>query len=189
MSSPGSEGLMDTEQILKIGSPIITTILGALFKYITEARPKVISFIGHVSAFTLQNEQKTQVYTHSVIVRNSGRKTAKNIRIGHHTLPFDFNIYPPVPYSIETNPKGAAEIVIPLLVPKEQITISYLYFPPLTWEHINSYTKSDDGFANIVTIIYTPQLSKLINLTMWLMLFMGTSFTIYLLMKLITMVI
>ena len=178
--------IMDTEQILKITSPILTTIIGAIVKHFTEARSKIISYLGHVSAFTLNNEQKTQVYTHSIIVRNAGRKSAKNIRVGHYVLPPEFNIFPPIQFSIEHNPKGEAEILIPILVPNEQITISYLYFPPLTWANINSYTKSDDGFANIINAIPIPQPSRWVIFAVWVLMFVGASFLIYLIMKLIT---
>jgi len=124
---------MDTEQILKLVSPLLTAIIGAIIKYYTEEKSKLISFVGHVSAFTLQDEQKTNVFSHSIIVRNAGRKTAKNIRLGHNILPENVKIYPEVQYTKEITPSGSSEIVIPALVPKEQITISYLYFPPTTW--------------------------------------------------------
>ena len=123
---------MTTEQIFKIISPLITLIFGAILKYYTEEKSKLVSYIGHISAFTLRDEQKTNVFTHSIIVHNAGRKSARNVRLSHNVLPLNITIYPPVQYSIERNPEGSGEIVIPVLVPKEQITISYLYFPPVT---------------------------------------------------------
>lgn len=55
------------------------------------------------------------------------------------------------------NPQGSSEIVFTVLVPNEQVTISYLYYPPLLFTGVNAYTKSDEGMAKIVNAIPTPQ--------------------------------
>ncbi len=133
--------------IAKVISPLITLIIGALIRHYSERRSKLISYIGHVSTFSLNDESRTLVFTHSIIVRNAGRKTATNIRLGHNVMPPNVSLYPNIPYKIEKYTRGRSEIVIPQLVPKEQVTISYLYFPPTTLNLINSYTKSDEGFA------------------------------------------
>ena len=39
---------------------------------------------------------------------------------------------------------------MPTLVPNEQVTISYLYFPPTTWKQINGPVKSDEGLARVL---------------------------------------
>lgn len=92
---------IDPDLIAKVSGPALSLIVGALIKYYTEARSKVVSFIGHVSAFTLQDEQCTVVHTHSVVVRNAGRKAAHNVRLMHGVLPIDVTIYPPVQHSVE----------------------------------------------------------------------------------------
>jgi hypothetical protein len=185
---------MDSEQLIKLVSPVITLLLGAIIKYYTEEKSKIISYFGHISAFTLQNDQKSEVYSHSIIVSNAGRKSAKNVRVCHQVLPPNIltpniNINPSIQYSIERNPEGAIEIVIPILVPKEQVTISYLYFPPLTVGQINSYTKSDDGLAKIINVIPTPQPSKILRVIVWLLMFVGGSFTLYWIIKLIAAIV
>jgi hypothetical protein len=177
--------MIDLETVAKIASPIVTLIAGAVLKHYAEKSPKVLSYIGHVSSFTLQDEQKSFVFTHSVIVRNAGRKSATNVRLGHHFLPTNLRIDPQINYSIEKNPEGAAEIVIPTLVPKEQVTISYLYFPPTTWNQINSYTKSDDGYAKIVNVV--PMLQPSIPV-LWLsrvLILIGASFVTYWVLRLV----
>ena len=173
------------EQIAKIASPIITLIIGAIIKHYTEKQSKLISYIGHVSSFVLKDEKQTRVYSHSVIVRNAGSKAARNIRLGHIYLPLNINVYPPIQYSIEKNPDEASEIVFPILVPKEQVTISYLYFPPITWDKVNSYTKSDDGYAKIINVIPTPQLPHFLAFLVRFLMFAGASFILYLLILLI----
>lgn len=179
---------LDIETFTKFVSPIITLILGAFIKHYSERRAKVLSYIGHVSSFHLKTEEPSWVYTHSVIIRNAGRKEAKNIRLGHNILPTNFTIYPSIQYTIETNREGASEIVIPILVPKEQVTISYLYFPPLTWEKINAYAKYDEGLAKVINVIPIPQPSRWVILLVWTLMFFGASILIYWLLNFIVYV-
>ena len=88
-------------------------------------------------------------------------------------------VYPPIHYSIERNPEGAGEIVIPVLVPKEQVTVSCIYLPPLLWSQINVSTKSDDGFAKIINVIPMPQPRKIVIIAIWSLVFVGASFLLY----------
>jgi hypothetical protein len=155
-------------------------LAGGLLKRYSEARSRVVSFVGHASAFTIQGDAPVVIHTHSVVVRNAGRRTATNVRLVHAVLPINITIYPPVAYSIERNPEGTGEIVLPALVPKEQVTVSYLYFPPLLWNQINVSTKSDDGFAKILNVIPMPQPSKAVIAVIWSLVFVGASFLFYL---------
>ena len=170
---------IDPEVIAKIAGPALSLIVGAQIKHYVEARSKVVSFTGHASAFTIQGENPAVIHTHSVVVRNAGRKAATNVRLVHAVLPLNITVYPPVHYSIERNPEGAGEIVIPVLVPKEQVTVSYLYFSPLLWSQINVDTKSDDGFAKIINVIPMPQPSKAVIAAIWLLVFVGASLLFY----------
>jgi hypothetical protein len=117
-------------------------------------------------------------------VRNAGRKAAHNVRLTHGILPVHITVYPPVQYTIQRNPEGSGEIVIPVLVSKEQVTVSYLYFPPLLWNQINVNTKSDDGFAKIINVIPMPQPRKGILAAVWALVFVGASFLFYWLVRL-----
>jgi hypothetical protein len=181
---------MTTEQILKIASPFLALILGAIIRYFMQEKSKLISFIGHISSFTIQGEEKPwSVFTHSVIVRNAGRKAAHNVRLGHNYLPQNIAIYPQVEHSVTTNADRSGEIVIPVLVPKEQVTISYLYYPPVTWDQINNYTKSDEGLAKVIHVMPMPQPSKWLTFIVWCLIFIGVSFLLYWLMIVIRYII
>lgn len=171
---------IDWDLVLKIAVPLATLLLGRWLDRILEKRPKLISYLGYVSAFTLHNENRTQVYTHSIVVRNGGRVAANNVRLGHNVLP-DYQIYPSVPHTVEQPPGGGSEIVIPILVPGEQVTVSYLYVPPLTWDRVNVYTKSDEGFAKILNVIPTPQPPKWVVGVLWSLVFVGVTAILYLL--------
>lgn len=175
---------LDSETIAKIAAPVLSGILGILIKHYLEARSKIVSFIGHASAFTIQGEHPAVIHTHAVVVRNTGRKAATNVRLSHAVLPINVTVYPPVQYTIERNPEGAGEIVFPSLVPKEQVTVSYLYFPPLLWSQINVSTKSDEGFAKIISVIPIPQPNKAVIACLWGLIFVGASFLMYWLVRL-----
>ena len=177
---------LDLELIAKIVSPILTLLVGTLIRNYNERRPKLVSFIGHISSFDLKDEKHTKVGTHSIVIRNAGRKSATNVRVGHHFLPAYIKIDPSIKYTIEENPENKSEIVFPVLVPKEQVSISYLYTQPVTFHNINSYTKSDDGFAEILRVIPKPQPNKLIEFILSTFVFVGGSFTLYWIFKLIT---
>lgn len=169
----------DFEALAKLLSPLLAALIGTTAKYYLEAKPKLISYLVHSSAIPLNDNTNTQINTHSIVVRNVGKKAAHNIRIGHNFLPKSFQIYPPVSHDILFNPNGANEILIPSLVPNEQISISYLYFPPMTFNQVNAYAKSDEGLALIINAIPTPQPSKLVIAVLWILLFIGASTITY----------
>jgi hypothetical protein len=52
------------------------------------------------------------------------------------------------------------EIVFPLLGPGEQVTVTYLYFPPRTYHDINNGIRSDEGPARAVPMQLQQQFPK-----------------------------
>jgi len=118
------------------------------------------------------------VFTHSVVIRNAGRRAAHNVRVGHRTLP-DFNVYPSIVYSVANLPGGGAEIVFPTLVGKEQVSISYIYSPPLTYNAINTHVKSDEGLAKVLEVLPTPQAARWLVRTISVLLAVGVIASIY----------
>jgi len=125
------------------------------------------------------------IHTHAIVVRNTGRETANQVRIGHNVLPDNYQLFPAVPHTIERTEDGIAEIVIPRLVPNEQVTVSYLYVPPLLWSEIHAYTKSDEGFAKALNVLPTPQLHKWLIVLIWSLVFVGVVSVLYLIVDLI----
>lgn len=167
------------DAILKLTSPIFTAIIGWVAKRYLDAKPKLVSYLVHASAIPLNDEIGTVVNTHSIVVRNVGKQTATNIRIGHNHLPQSYQLFPQMPHTITKGPDESAEILIPNLVPNEQISISYLYFPGITWQLINSYTKADHGFAEIIENIPSKRPSKIWVIFFWLLAFIGASSLMY----------
>jgi len=172
------------DAIAKLLSPLLVALIGAIAKRYFEAKPKLITYLVNASAIpvdiTAPGGKKTmQVHTHSIVVRNTGKKTAHNVRIGHSYLPPSYQIFPQVTHEVVQARNNAAEIVVPTLVPNEQVSISYLYFPPITWQQINSYTKSDECMAKTITIIPSPQWNKALLYFTWSLVFIGASVLLY----------
>ena len=173
---------IDWDLATKIAVPLGTLVLGKFLDQLLLRKARLISYLGHVLTFMLNDPNRTRVFTHSIVVRNTGRVSANNVRVGHYVLP-DHQFFPPVAYSVQHTPTGESEILIPKLVPAEQVTISYLYFPPLTWDRINAYTKCDEGLAKIITVIPTPQPPRWLMAALWGLVFVGATTLIYLVVK------
>jgi hypothetical protein len=165
--------------------PVALLVIGALINRYFERRPKLITYYGHTSAFRLRTPEQSEVFTHSIVIRNAGRKSASNIAVGHNFFPRDYQIFPAIAHEIRKVPDSADEIFIPLLVPGEQITISYLYWPPVTYAQVNTYVKSDDGFAKVLRVIPTPQSPKWVLATIWALVTLGAITALYFLSLLI----
>jgi hypothetical protein len=180
------ESFFNLEIIAKICAPIITAIFGLLLKKYLEDKPKLITYMIQASAIPLRDENNTNVNTHSIVVRNAGRKTANNIRIGHNILPQSYQLFPQLQHKVVTEgPNQHAEIIIPTLVPNEQINISYLYGPPMTWNQIHSYCKSDEMSAKYVNVVPSPQLGRFQKFVLWSLIFVGSSTLVYWLILLV----
>ena len=126
-----------------VGATIIGPLIGAAIivfaARLSERGPKLLTWFSHTSAVVIRPQQaqgvtQTQaqaqgirVHTHTFVIRNAGRRPAHNVRLGHTQLP-NFSVYPSVPYTINALPEGGSEIVFPILVPNELITITYLYW-------------------------------------------------------------
>lgn len=123
--------------------------------------------------------------THAIVIRNAGNIAAKNIRVGHNIFPdISCTVSPPIEYEVKKIENGT-ELIFPIMVPKEQITISYLYFPPVVCSQINTYVKSDEGFARVIHVIPSPQLPRWLEIILYFLLFIGGVATINYLIKLI----
>lgn len=145
-----------------------------------ERRARLISYYGHVSAFktTPPGGTPIQVNAHSVIVQNAGRKVATNVRLRHKYLP-DFVISPGIQHSIDQLPSNERDIVIPSLIPKEQITVSYLYFPPITYEQIHAGIRSDEGFAEAIPVLLQRQYPRWIIVCLQILIALGAITVLY----------
>jgi hypothetical protein len=174
---------IDWKIVAQIATAIGLFFLGKYFE--KRASPKLIAYFVHVSTFNIRNvATPTQVYAHSIIVKNVGRRTSNNVRITHQILP-EFNIFPDISYTVTSLPNGSQEILIPTLIPNEEITISYLYFPPTTAGQVHAGIKSDEGFAKQIPVALQQQLSKGSRAIIYFLFFAGVCSVIYALFELI----
>ncbi len=170
---------VDWNVVATMASPLVALFVGAALNRAIESRPRVVSYLGHVSGIFLSRATPPmQVNTHSVVLRNTGRKTARNVRLGHAVLP-DFSVYPDIEYSVADLPGGGKEIRFPQLVPEKQVTVSYLYFPPITWGSINTHVESDDGPVKVLNVLPTVQLPKWLSSILWFLIGYGVLGAIY----------
>jgi hypothetical protein len=170
---------IDWMVVATIAGPLLAVFVGAWVTHLVENRPRLITYLSHTSAFQVKRpEGSFQVFTHAIVIRNTSRRAAQNVRLGHHVLP-DFTVFPSIPYSVSELPSGGSEILFPKLVPKEQVTVSYLYFPPTLWDQVNSYTKSDEGFARTLAVIPAPQAARWLVTLAWVLMLVGIVTALY----------
>lgn len=179
---------VDWNLVLDIGMPVFMIFIGVAIDRFWAEKPKLVSHLGFISSHNVKssdpNKPDTIVNTHSVILRNIGRKTAKNVRLGHTFLP-DIRIYPDIDYSINDLPGGGKEIVFPSIVPKKEVTISYLYFPPDLWNQINTHIESDEGPVKVVNVLLQAQLKPWQRRIVIGLFGLGCIFVIYIVIQLI----
>ena len=176
---------MSAEVIAIIIAPLIAAVFISIYaRWFTE-KPRLLTYLSNTFAMRCKTPEGKdfQVHTHTIIVKNQGRKPAINVKLGHKTLPA-FDIFPSTEHSVNQLPDGSKEILIPRIVPKQQIVVNYLYYPPLIWSQINSYTLSDEGYAKVVNMQLSPQPSKLLIGIFGLLSLMGISTIAYLLILL-----
>ena len=170
---------IDWPVLTNIAMPIIALFVGAGIDRLLERRARVVSYLGHVSGIRLtRDDGPIVVNTHSVVLRNAGRKTATNVRLGHQVLP-DFQLFPDIEYSVRELPGGQKEIVIPSLIPRKEVTVTYLYFPPLTWEQINTHLETDDGPIRVIRVLPTVQIPRWLKIVLWGLITYGAIALIY----------
>jgi hypothetical protein len=174
------------DTVVKLVVPVGALVLGKYLDRWFTKRSKLIVWIGNSSAFTVRGQKGAadrrrpiDINTHATVIRNTGREAAYEVRIGHFVLPDNYQLAPAVPHTVERMPNGISEIIIPQLVPDEQITVSYLYLPPILWTQINAYVKSKDGFAKVINVLPTPSLPKWMMILMWFLVFVGTVSVLY----------
>ena len=172
--------MVDWQIFATVAAPILALFIGVWLNRRFDNRPVLLSHWGHVSSFNYQKGDGTTgvVNTHSVVIRNVGRRAATNVRLSHRHLP-DFNIWPPVQCRLEEVPNSGCDIVIPAVVPNEQVSISYLYFPPFTYADVNAGVKCNEGFATQIPVLLQRQYPGWFNYCVGALMVLGLSALLY----------
>jgi hypothetical protein len=169
---------------------IVENLVGGLLNRIVERRSRLIAFYGHIGRFQLPpppnappGAPPAHLHTHTVVVRNVGGLSAHNVRVPHAGALAAANVHvyvePGVNYSTQKLPGGEEEILFPILVSKQQVTISYLYFPPLTFHSINLPIRSDEGYARTVYVLPTVQPPRWLSVVVFALALIGLATVAY----------
>ena len=165
-------------------APLIALFIGAAIDHLIERKPRLIAYFTHATAFDLADvNPPTTIHTHGIIIRNVGKKPAIDVRVRHHILPSNFKVFPVIEHNRIDLPGGGVEIVFPVLVPNEQVSISYLYPSTLFYNQIHAGIRHSEGFATEVTALPTPQYSAWIRWILWSLLILGVIALIYLIIE------
>lgn len=171
-------------------APIISGLILFFINKYYQSKPRLVASYIHASAVPIKDSQSGESFNvgvHVLVLKNQGNHPAKNVRLGHNVIP-SFNIYPTTEYSINELKNSSYEIVVPTIVPKEQLTITYVYDCNMAnIDNINTYIKHDLGLAEVIyNVLYIKPLILWKKILIYFVLFMGLAFIIYLLIKLIT---
>jgi hypothetical protein len=179
----------------RVAEYVVTFFLGWFLNRLVERRARLTVFYGHVGTFQMgpppnqPNLPNISVNTHTVVIRNAGSIAAHNVRVPHTGLLRQANIHvwvdPGIHYSTNVLPGGQEELLFPILVPKQQVTISYLYFPPITFLNINLPVRCDEGLATVLNVLPTPQPPRWVRIGIFFLAAIGIVTLLYGLVELI----
>lgn len=174
---------VDWMVVATIAAPVITLFAGIALDRLLERKPRLIAYFLHASVFSVAGQNPMQIHAHGIVIKNTGKRPASDIRVRHNYLP-NFHVFPAVQYQVQNLPGGGAEIVFPTLVPDEQISISYLYFPPVLYSQIHAGIRHSHGFAREVTVLPTQQLPVWLRRTLWFLIVVGIIAVLYIFFEL-----
>jgi hypothetical protein len=186
----GAGVAFDLSLITRIAEPVIGGVFLALILRFIERRARLFVYYGHVGNFQIQPTAQNpafDIFTHSVVIRNGGKLAAHNVRVPHARLPgaiLNVSVSPGINFTKSTLPSGSDEILFPILVAGQQATISYLYYPPLTWNLINLPITCDEGVARVLNVLPTRQLRTWQLWLLWALMIVGAITVLFFLVHL-----
>jgi len=183
MSFPALE--FDLNAIAIIGAAVVSLLGTWLLRSYYEGRVRLVGYLLHSATVTVartSDREGVKLNIHTIVIRNRGRKTANNIRIGH-SVPRsrieDVFVWPPVSYWIEDTGDETFELILSTLVPNEQSQVTYVYFPPLTVDQIHAHLKSDEALGQTIDVQVNPVLKPATYYTIWIFLLLGIGLALY----------
>lgn len=179
---------LDFQLVGTILGALLSAVVGAVATRALEKRSKLIAYYGHRASVGLPpnpgdspTTPRPFVNMHAVVIRNVGRKAATNVRVSHWFLPDSFSVFPSAQHFVEEVRDNGKDIVFPVLVPGQQVTINYVYGPNVTWDRVNSGVRSDDGLAQVVPVLLSRQYPRWVNVTALALMVSGAAAIAYVL--------
>ena len=181
--------------VATIVGPVAAVVISAIVINLLQLRPRLFTWYHYTTTVTLppvapapEGAQPASaakpivVNTHAFVVRNEGKLPAHNVSVSHYVLPA-YSVAPPVPHRRDDLPAGGVALIFPTLAPKEQVTITYLYFPPLIWSQINAGVRSDEVVAQPILVAPARQFSPWALRAVAVLFYMGVALATYLLVR------
>ena len=180
---------MNKQLFMQYGIELFITILAGLILYkIQTKKPKLVSYLTNITSFFLPGPPPLTVGTHSITIQNNGRGVAEDIEVCHSQLPL-INVFPDTRYNVEETPQGSKIIKFERLLPKQMITISYLYInAPNSTLFFPMYAKSKEMNAKIIRTFHSPVYSKKLQYAVVILLFSGSMFLLNLIYELLKLI-
>ena len=183
---------MTIDTLLRVLSILITAALALLRERMT-AKPRLVCYNSHTAALV---SPAGHIYgIHNLVVRNIGKKQANNVRVGHIVTPqshkpdgsiltnYVYNVWPTISFREETSPKGAYDLLFPVLAPKQQITLSYGYEAPTTASNITGLVRCDEQIAVAIDAMPAPHPPRVLVWYLLASAALGTATLIYALLR------
>jgi len=176
---------MTKQLFIQYGIELCITILAGFILYkIQTKKPKLVSYLTNIASFFLPGPPPLTVGTHTITIQNNGRGAAEDIEVCHSQLPF-FNVFPDTRYEVEDTPQGSKIIKFERLLPKQMITISYLYInTPNSTVYLPLYARSKEMNAKIIRTFHSPIYPKKLQYAVGILLLLGSIFLLNLLYEL-----
>jgi hypothetical protein len=164
--------------ISRHASEILVAVITALvikgLDYLLARRPKVVFFYTGGASFNLtapgQANSSASIIT--LALWNTGRAIAEDIRIVHAYFPHNFQVWPPMPTTVNTLPGGHRELQIPRILPNQIVYISYLDLVPLTTQMIVQMSAKDHQI-NPIAWQFTRVFPQWLNRVVQVLFFLG----------------
>ena len=172
---------IDWGLVKDVAVPIVAALIGGAAVEWFQRRPRLRTSLEHASGITMQaaGQPPMTVNTHTLVLTNAGRKTETNVRLGHRNVQFWYQVHPPGLHAERPLPDGGREIVFDRLTPKTTVWITYLYFAPVLWQHVNLHIEGDSGNAKVVPLVPTPLVSGWVKALLWTLLASGVGMWLY----------
>lgn len=173
--------MADYMSVVTVVAPIVAAVGGYFGKRALDLKPRVVAFMASANSVVMGKgtDTETTIHSHVLIIRNDGGLAARDVRITHDIFPPGLSVYPGIEYRAFENPQGQTELQFPLLAPGQQVSVSYMYFPPLIWPQINCDVYSENGRAERVTLLPKPKPARWIVSLRYVLMFTGAWALIY----------
>lgn len=166
--------------LLKYSSFLITGVVSLIVGYIlhklTTRQAELVYYTSHAQWVTLPPIGDAQavgpIGTFALFLWNPGKAPAKDVHVGHYLLPAN-NVFPDIPRETVALPGGGQAMKFPVIPPKTQVSISYLYFGVMTVEQIISYVGWEGGTAKRLPVILQRVWPKWYVTSMWVLFLAG----------------